>query len=34
MVFSGKAVPPAKEQALQVKPKHGPVIIKDGKRIN
>ncbi len=34
MVFSGKAAPPVKEPAPQVKTKHGPIIIKDGKRIN
>lgn len=32
MVFSGKAVTPVKESKPQ--PKHGPIIIKDGKRIN
>ena len=32
MMFSGKAAPPVKESKPQ--PKHGPVIIKDGKRIN
>ncbi len=34
MVFSGKAMPSEKEPAPQVKTKHGPVIIKNGKRIN
>ena len=34
MVFSGKGVPQVKESPTPVKPKHGPVIIKDGKRIN
>lgn len=32
LVFSGKAAPPVKESKPQ--PRHGPVIIKDGKRIN
>lgn len=34
MMLSGKGVPPVKEPAPPVKTKHGPVIIKDGKRIN
>jgi hypothetical protein len=34
MVFSGKGIIPVKESIPQSKPKHGPVIIKDGKRIN
>ena len=34
MVFSGKQAPPVKETAPPVKAKHGPVIIRDGKRIN
>jgi hypothetical protein len=32
MVFSGKAAPPVKESKPQ--PRQGPVIIKDGKRVN
>jgi hypothetical protein len=32
MMFSGKVAPPVKE--IKPQPKHGPVIIKDGKRIN
>jgi hypothetical protein len=32
MMFSGKVAPPVKEPKPQ--PKHGPIIIKDGKRIN
>lgn len=34
MVFSGKQAPPPKETPSPKKAKHGPVIIRDGKRVN
>ena len=34
MVFSGKQIPPAKESPSPKKAKRGPVVIRDGKKIN